>query len=606
MAAQAFRLTKAQLRAQDMLAGDATNCMLYGGSRCVSGDTVLDGHDLTIVELAEIGAPVRVLTSHGWQTAEAPFRKGVARLWRFDLECGRSVTVTDDHRFWDGDKWAQAWSLARGDSIAVRLPGGIVRSAQPHPGAQAGDTPDEAGYDLSRIVSISQALTQPYYTLHVPGCEHYFANGILHHNSGKTFLILRAIAIRAMLAPSSRHACFRFRFNHIKTSIIHDTWPTMMRLCFPDQYDPKGMDRTDWFYTFRNGSEVWFSGLDDKERTEKVLGQEFATLFFNECSQIPWNSRNLAMTRLAQLVKRHDGVPLRLKAVADANPPSQAHWTYRAFVQKLDPLTRKPWPHPEDFAVMQMNPRDNVENLSPDYIRTLEALPAKDRLRFLEGQFGAIGDGLLWYPELCEQQRHMGELPDMQRIIIAVDPSGASGEEGERSDEIGIIVAGLGVDGRGYVLEDLSGKFGPETWGKIAVDTYDRYDADAIVAETNFGGDMVRAVVAAAASGKQVMYKEVKASRGKVVRAEPIAVLFETDKARFAGHFPDLEDQLCSATVNGYTGDTSPDRMDSMVWAFTELFPKVTKRTEDDRTPAVQVSRSAARMNFQPQVHHRR
>ena len=105
--------------------------------------------------------------------------------------------------------------------------------------------------------------------------------------SGKTFIALRAIATRALAVPNSRHAIFRLRFNHIKASIIYDTLPKMMDLCFPGVAEHCRLDKTDWFYRFPNGSEIWFGGLDDKDRTEKVLGQEYATMLFNEISQIP-------------------------------------------------------------------------------------------------------------------------------------------------------------------------------------------------------------------------------------------------------------------------------------------------------------------------------
>src|SRR5215213_6676566 len=112
--------------------------------------------------------------------------------------------------------------------------------------------------------------------------------------SGKTFLIVRAIVTRA-LAHQSRHACLRYRFNHIKASIVYDTLPKVMALCFPGVAEHSRLDRSDWFYRLPNGSEIWFGGLDDKDRTEKILGQEYASLFLNECSQIPFNSRNMAL-----------------------------------------------------------------------------------------------------------------------------------------------------------------------------------------------------------------------------------------------------------------------------------------------------------------------
>lgn len=404
--------------------------------------------------------------------------------------------------------------------------------------------------------------------------------------SGKTFILVRAVVTRA-LAYKSRHACLRYRFNHIKSSIVYDTLPKVMDLCFPGVAEHCKLDKTDWFYTLPNGSEIWFGGLDEKERTEKILGQEYATLYLNECSQIPWQSRNVAMTRLAQKV---DG--LRLKAYYDCNPPSESHWTCRLWIKGEDPDSRQKIVEPDNYLSLVMNPRDNADNLPAEYMRELQSLPEKMRRRFLEGKFTPAADNALWSFEVLDRGRVLdGSPPDMQRIIIAVDPSGCSGEEDERSDEVGIVVVGLGVDGRGYVLEDLSGKFGPAQWGNLVGAAYDRWNADCVVAETNYGGAMVREVMRTARP--RTPFREVKASRGKAVRAEPVAYLFEQDKARMAGTFPQLEDQLCAFTTAGYVGDRSPDRADAMVWGLSELFPAVSR----GKRQANVVHQSASRYN---------
>lgn len=395
--------------------------------------------------------------------------------------------------------------------------------------------------------------------------------------SGKTLLIVRAMIMRALAHPS-RHAILRYRFNHLKASIVYDTLPKVMDLCWPGVAQHCKMNKEDWFYTLPSGdgsktSEIWFGGLDEKERTEKILGQEYASVFLNECSQIPLSSRNIAMTRLAQ------NTPLRLKAFYDCNPPGKTHWTYKLFVEHLDPDRHTALPHPEDFAAMVMNPRDNKANLPDSYFRTLEALPARQRQRFLLGEFASEDENALWTPELLDKQRLVtSNPPDMQRIIIAVDPSGCSGPEDERSDEVGIVVVGLGKDQRGYVLEDLSGRHGPREWGQIVAGAFDRHFANAVVAEANFGGAMVGEIVRAARPGTP--FREVHASKGKVVRAEPVAQLFEEGKITLVGYFAELEDQLCGMTTAGYIGDRSPDRADAMVWGLAELFPAMTRKAQ--------------------------
>jgi predicted phage terminase large subunit-like protein len=163
----------------------------------------------------------------------------------------------------------------------------------------------------------------------------------------------------------------------------------------------------------------------------------------------------------------------------------------------------------------------------------------------------------------------------MLRIVVAVDPSGADDTDNVDNDEIGIMVCGLGVDGNGYVLEDLTCKAGQATWGKVATNAFDRHSADRIVAEMNYGGAMVRMVIMTARP--RTPFRPVTASRGKVVRAEPMSALVESGKIRFAGIFRELEDELTSFTTNGYMGENSPNRADAMVWAFTDLFPELTK-----------------------------
>lgn len=392
--------------------------------------------------------------------------------------------------------------------------------------------------------------------------------------SGKTFLLVRNIVFRALKTPQSRHAILRFRFNHIKASIIHDTFPKVMELCFPGvQYR---IDKTDWFAELPNGSQVWFGGLDDKARTEKILGQEHSTIYLNECSQIPQTSRDMALTRLAQramvVMKGNESVPLRPRMYYDCNPPSKAHWSYKLFVKGIDPDTNEPVKNPQDYAYFQMNPLDNVENLGEGYMETLQSLSARLRKRFLDGEFADATPNQLFIDEDIEKWRVLdGNVPDMVRIVVAVDPSGSGDVDNADNDAIGICVAGLGTDGNAYLLEDCTVKAGPATWGKIAVSAYERHKADVVVGENNYGGAMVRHVIQTARP--RTPYKDVSATRGKVVRAEPIAALYETGKVRHVGYFRELEDELSGFSTVGYLGVKSPNRADAMIWAMTELFP---------------------------------
>ena len=398
--------------------------------------------------------------------------------------------------------------------------------------------------------------------------------------SGKTFLYVRGVVMRALKAPKSRHCILRFRFNHIKSSIIFDTFPKVMEIAFPGV--PWHLSKSDWFVSFENGSEIWFGGLDDKERTEKILGNEYATIYLNECSQIPWNGRNMVVTRLAQQattkVKGCEDVQLVPRMFYDCNPPNKAHWTYLVFVKKVDPDTRLPLKTPESFVYFQMNPKDNEENLSDGYLDILQGLSSRLQKRFLIGEFADANPNQLFLDETIDKWRHQGgELPDLVRIAVGVDPSGSGDENNADNDEIGICVAGLGTDGNCYVLEDLTLKAGPATWGNVVGQAFDRNEADIVVGETNFGGEMVNHVVQTARP--RTPFLKVTASRGKTIRAEPISALYEQGKVRHVGYFREMEDELASFTTSGYVGERSPNRADALIWVLTALFPGVLKAT---------------------------
>jgi hypothetical protein len=408
--------------------------------------------------------------------------------------------------------------------------------------------------------------------------------------SGKTFLLVRNVAMRALKAPKSRHAILRFRFNAVKASIIHDTFPKVMDIAFPGvQYE---LNKTDWFAELDGGSQIWFGGLDDKERTEKILGQEYVTIYLNEASQIPYASRNVALTRLAQKVnQRIDGRPeteLRPRMYYDCNPPPKNHWTYKLFHDRVDPDSGERLPNPHDYGWFQINPDSNRENLTEGYLQTLQNMSARMQKRFLRGEFADANPNQLFKDEDIDRWRVMGgELPDMVRVVVAVDPSGAGDVDNADNDEIGIVVAGLGTDGNGYLLEDCTVKAGPATWGNVATTAYDRHAADRVVGEVNYGGAMVQYVIQT--QRPKTPFKMVTASRGKAVRAEPVSALYETGKIRHVGYFPKLEDELSGFSTAGYTGGKSPNRADAVIWAFTDLFPGIVaerkKRKQLETTP---------------------
>jgi hypothetical protein len=390
--------------------------------------------------------------------------------------------------------------------------------------------------------------------------------------SGKTVLIVRTIVIRALRVAKSRHALLRFNQNAIWPSIGMDTFPFVMEKFFPKvKYVSH---RQDGYFSLPNGSEIWLGGLGEKADVDKILGREYASIGFNECSQIPYASVVTALSRLAQKLPG-----LAQRAYYDLNPVGKGHWTNLLFGEKKDPITRKPVPNPDEYKRMFMNPSDNIANLTPEYIQSLDNMPAKQRERFFLGRYVDETENALWTYDLIERGRVDPEtqrLPDMLRIVVAIDPSGAESKLDTARDMIGIMVCGLGSDGHGYVLEDLTRWDSPKGWARAAIGAYLKWRADCIVAEINFGGAMVKAVISA--EDENVPFKEVNASRGKVVRAEPVSALYgdprnelKAIKVHHAGRFLELESELCDFTDLGYIGEKSPNRADSLVWAITEL-----------------------------------
>lgn len=225
----------------------------------------------------------------------------------------------------------------------------------------------------------------------------------------------------------------------------------------------------------------------------------------------------------------------------------------------------------ETTVVSRGRTYDNLQNLAPAFRQAVLAKYEGTRLGRQELNAEVLDDvpGALWTRQTIEDALWRGDLPDMKRIVVAVDPSGSSGADSEKADSIGIIVAGLGVDGLAYVLADRTCDLSPAGWGKRTVDAYHEFSADRVVAERNYGGAMVEHVIRTV--DKKVSYKEVVASRGKAIRAEPVAALYEQGSVRHVGGLDELEDQMCVMTGEGYMGDGSPDRLDAAVWALSDL-----------------------------------
>lgn len=262
-------------------------------------------------------------------------------------------------------------------------------------------------------------------------------------------------------------------------------------------------------------------------------------------------------------------------------PNAEATWDMLQFGLRLgdrprQAVTTTPRPTPlvkrlvagERTRLSRMATRDNAGNLAGSFLKEIAGRYEGTRLgrQELEGELIEDRPDALWQRAAIEAAR-VGEAPPLARIVVAIDPPASSGA---RSAACGIVAAGLDGEGRGYVLADGTvAKASPETWAAAATALYHQLGADRLVAETNQGGDMVESVIRQA--DPTVPVARVRARRGKWVRAEPVALLYARGLVRHAGVFPELEDEMCNLGADGRSGGVSPDRVDALVWALSEL-----------------------------------
>lgn len=210
---------------------------------------------------------------------------------------------------------------------------------------------------------------------------------------------------------------------------------------------------------------------------------------------------------------------------------------------------------------------ENAANLAPAFLERILATYGGTRLarQEIDGEMLLDTPGALWRrADLDRLRLPPAEIPALTRVVVAIDPAVSTGTG---SDETGIIVAGLDGAGQAIVLRDLSGRLGPDAWARRAIAAYHRHQADSLVAEVNQGGDLVTQTLRTV--DPTVPVRAVRASRGKRTRAEPVAALYEQGRVRHVGPLAELEDQMCGFT--GAPGESSPDRLDALVWALTDL-----------------------------------
>lgn len=385
--------------------------------------------------------------------------------------------------------------------------------------------------------------------------------------SGKTAGLCFEMITRAMSAPGSRHGIFHAQLNVCRRNLMDLSFPEMFELLYPGYWaelDNKNLiNKSDSIITLHQGAKLIFFGLDD---VNKIRGYKLSTAWINEANRgTTYEDFQIVQGRLSEVSHDVAGNALQHKLFIDLNPTVKSAWDYQLFCNKVVPGERTPLEDPWSYKWVWMNPADNVENLPPDYLRkTFRGYTAEQRKRDELGLWSEDNPNALFNLSTIGRAAAPS---DFAHIVVAIDPAGSSHE---KSDLTGIVVAGLGHDGRFYVLEDATMRGKPEEWATRAAALYRDYQADWIVAEKNFGGDMVRTVLERSTiGGRNLPIKLVTARRGKKLRAEPVAVLYEKGLVEHTEIFAALEQQMVEFDAEGFKG--SPDRVDALVWALTFL-----------------------------------
>ncbi len=395
--------------------------------------------------------------------------------------------------------------------------------------------------------------------------------------SGKSFFIMSIIILRAMASPGSRHGIFRLTLASCRKTLFDKTLREVMREAFPGLMERSKVSESEASVELPNGSFLFFDGLDENRLT-KVLGDEYNTVWLNECNEFTYKHVSLLSGRLRYKTDVLNGKPLKNKAFFDCNPRSKKDWDYQAFVLGVNPIDGNALDNRAEWVHRKLRPEANIKRLGEDYLSTMAAtMSAADKKRYIAGEWANDNPGALFKDWMfndpgrrvpikdgATREEKLAACPSLSRIVVAVDPAVTTNKN---SDETGIAVVGLGRDGHCYVLEDATMKGTPDEWANRAAYLFKQWSADRVVAEKNQGGLMVEQTLRTAHAALPI--KLVHATRGKDVRAEPVSALYEQGRVHHVGNLSALEEQMCDFGMAGVT--KSPDRMDALVWGVWEL-----------------------------------
>lgn len=360
---------------------------------------------------------------------------------------------------------------------------------------------------------------------------------------GKSHWLSNAIIDDALSGPDRRLLLMAADYNNLKK--VNFLGDSGIISCINPNVEYE-FNKADLTLTFENGSQIVSYSA---EAYDKTRGSQFHNAYLDELAAWQYADEGLEAARLVLRL----GLNPRMFIATTPRPT--------AVIKSLaaDPKTK----------VVHGRTADNYF-LPPTYIEELRRT-LTDRMFRQECLAEILDDNPYALFQMSQIERdRVVRAPEMRRIIVAIDPAVSSNEN---SDETGIIVAGIGYDNKGYVLEDCTvSSATPEEWRKAALDAYDRWGADRIVAEVNQGGDMVEHVIRSGQSrsgGIIPPVKKVRAAKGKELRAEPVAAFYERGEVHHVGRHSELERQMTEWSP--VDSKKSPDRLDALVWAMTEL-----------------------------------
>jgi predicted phage terminase large subunit-like protein len=375
-----------------------------------------------------------------------------------------------------------------------------------------------------------------YYDSIVPFWHCYTANGLWHHNTGKTRAAAEFV-LREIKAGRSHRVALVAKTPADARDVMIEGDSGLLSISPP--WDRPLYEPSKRRLTWKNGTTalIFSSKEPDQLRGPQyslAWGDEIRTWYY---PQETWDNLMFGL-RLGE----------HPRAVVTTTPLP---------LSVIKSIMKAP-----DTVITTGTTYENRAFLAPSFFRQIISKYEGTRLGRQEINAELLEDvpGALWQRSNIKYK----PAPDLQRVVVAIDPATTSGEQ---SDETGIIVAGKGVDGFGYVLADRSARVSPDAWARRAIQAFDDFKADRVIGEVNNGGEMVGLTIKTVR--KTISYKAVHASRGKQVRAEPVAALYEQGKIFHVKPFEELEDQLVTWTAE--SGE-SPDRLDALVWAITELF----------------------------------